>query len=246
MINFEGKSVLITGASVGIGRAAAIQFARFGAKLAMVDINYEKLKSVKEEIKEFTDDVLICKCDVSREEEVNNAVENAVKQFGRIDILVNNAALWRSCHPFEEIPISEWQSYINVNIRGVVYFSKAVLPQMIENNYGRIINVASVAGVYGNANMTCYSATKGAVISLTKALAKEVTAKGVLVNSVSPGSVSDSSDSDINSYTESEMSFMGRTGTDKENANLICFLASDAASYISGQNIQIDGCRKKQ
>ena len=94
--------------------------------------------------------------------------------------------------------------------------------------------------------MVPYSATKGAVISMTKALAKETTARGVLVNAVSPGSVSSSEDPDIDAYTPSQLSFMGRTGTDRENANLICFLASDAASYISGQNIQIDGCRKKQ
>ena len=129
---------------------------------------------------------------------------------------------------------------------GVVYFTKAVLPKMIENGYGRIINVGSVAGVYGNANMAHYSATKGALIAMTKSLAKEVADKGVLVNCVSPGSVSPSENKDMNYFVNSELSFMGRTGTDMENANLICFLASDEASYISGQNIQIDGCRKKQ
>ena len=117
---------------------------------------------------------------------------------------------------------------------------------MLENGYGRIINVSSVAGVYGNANMVHYSATKGALIAMTKALAKEVADKGVLVNCVSPGSVSPSENHDMNYFEKSELSFMGRTGTDMENANLICFLASDEASYISGQNIQIDGCRKKQ
>ena len=128
---------------------------------------------------------------------------------------------------------------------GVVYLTRAVLPIMLDNGYGRIINVASVAGVYGNANMVHYSATKGALISMTKALAKEVTDKGVTVNSVSPGSVNDSGDPDINSSEKSELSFMGRTGTNAENANLIAFLASDEASYISGQNILIDGCRRK-
>ena len=129
---------------------------------------------------------------------------------------------------------------------GVVYFTQAVLPKMLENKYGRIINVASVAGVYGNAMMAHYSATKGAVIALTKALAKEVGDKGILVNSVSPGSVSPAECDDIDYTQESPLSYMGRTGSDRENANLICFLASDEASYISGQNIQIDGCRKKQ
>ena len=128
---------------------------------------------------------------------------------------------------------------------GVVYCTRAVIDKMLENKYGRIINVSSVAGVYGNAYMSHYSATKGAVIAFTKALAKEVTPGGVLVNSVSPGSVSPSENPDPDSYIESELSFMGRTGTDMENADLIYFLAGDNSSYISGQNIQIDGCRKK-
>ena len=129
---------------------------------------------------------------------------------------------------------------------GTVHCTKAVLGQMLENGYGRIINVASVAGVYGNANMVHYSATKGAIIALTKALAKEVADKGVTVNAVSPGSVSPAENRDIDYTQPSELSFMGRTGTDRENADLICFLASEQAGYISGQNIQIDGCRKKQ
>ena len=132
---------------------------------------------------------------------------------------------------------------------GVVYFTKAVLPKMLDADYGRIINIASVAGVYGNANMAHYSATKGAVISMTKALAKEVADKGVLVNSVSPGMVSGSENPDMNYTAESnlakELTYMGRTGAHQENANLICFLASDVASFITGQNIQIDGCRRK-
>lgn len=111
--------------------------------------------------------------------------------------------------------------------------------------YGRIVNVASVAGVYGNANMVQYSASKGAVIAMTRALAKEVAAGGVLVNCVSPGSVSPSDIADIDHVQESPLSYLGRTGSDRENAELICFLASERASYIAGQNIQIDGCRRQ-
>ena len=117
---------------------------------------------------------------------------------------------------------------------------------MLSRGWGRIINVASVAGVYGNAKMTHYSATKGALIAMTKALAKEVSKNGVTVNSVSPGSVSPSENPDIDYTEESQLSFAGRTGSGRENAELIAFLASEAAGYISGQNIQIDGCRKKQ
>ena len=188
---------------------------------------------------------MICECDVTDENTVYEIIAKAEKVFGKIDILVNNAALWRCWAPFIDTPTDEWKKFIDVNIMGVVYFTKVVLPKMIENGYGRIINVSSVAGVYGNANMVHYSTTKGALIAMTKALAKEVADKGILVNCVSPGSVSPSDNHDMNYFEKSELSFMGRTGTDMENANLICFLASDEASYISGQNIQIDGCRKK-
>ncbi len=245
-MEFHNKTVLITGAAVGIGRATAIKFSQCGANIVLTDINAQALESVKEEVEAYTKNVLTIQCDVSDEKSVYAAVKEVESVFGKIDILVNNAALWRCCSPFTDTTIEEWQSFINVNIMGVVYCTKAVLPKMLENGYGRIINVSSVAGVYGNANMAHYSATKGALIAMTKALAKEVTDKGVLVNCVSPGSVSPSDNKDVNYFESSELSFMGRTGTDMENANLICFLASDEAGYISGQNIQIDGCRKKQ
>ena len=244
-MNFNGKVALITGAAVGIGRGCAIKFAEHGAKLVLVDINIEKLEELKKELEQYTKDVLIFECDVTDEEKVYALVKEAQDTFGTVDILVNNAAIWRCWSTFLETPTEEWKKYFDINLMGVVYFTKAVLPKMIENSYGRIVNVASVAGVYGNANMVHYSATKGALITMTKALAKEVADKGILVNVTSPGTVSSSRDPDIDSYQESDLSYMGRTGTDAENANLICFLASDEAAYISGQNIQIDGCRKK-
>lgn len=245
-MDFTDKVVLVTGAAVGIGRATAFLLAQNGAKLVLVDVNGEKLDVLKTELAEYGDKILTFVCDVSDEQAVNKVAEDSLKAFGKIDILVNNAALWRSKSSFLNTPTEEWKKYIDINVMGTVYFTKAVLPSMLEHSWGRVINVASVAGVYGNANMAHYSATKGAVIAFTKALAKEVTDKGVLVNSVSPGSVSPSDNYDIDHTQESQLSFMGRTGSDRENANLICFLASDAASYISGQNIQIDGCRKKQ
>lgn len=244
-MDFQNKVALVTGASVGIGRAVAMRLAQGGAKLVLVDINYDQLEKVRQELSPFTEEVAVFKCDVSDEQEVCHVVKAAIEQFGKIDILVNNAALWRSFKHFQDIPTSEWEKFIAVNVMGVVYFSKAVLPQMIESRYGRIINVASVAGVYGNANMSHYSATKGAVIAMTKALAKEVVDKGVLVNSVSPGSVSNSQNPDMEFFEENDLSYMGRTGTDMENADLICFLAGDKSGYISGQNIQIDGCRRR-
>ena len=173
------------------------------------------------------------------------AVEKSINHFGKIDILVNNAGLWRNNVPFNEIDMDICKQFIDVNIMGTFYFTKAVIENMIKNNYGKIINLASVAGVYGNANMAVYSATKGAIISFTKALAKEVADKGITVNAVSPGTVITAEQKDINYVQPNGMSYTGRTGSTKENADLICFLASDNAAYINGQNIQIDGCRKK-
>ena len=245
-LNFKGKTALVTGAAAGIGRAVAIRFAQYGAKVAILDLNEEKLEYVKKEIEAYTKDVIALKCDISQESEVYEAVKKAEDTLGNIDILVNNAAIWRYLDSFTNVSTDEWRKYMDINVMGTVYCTKAVLSKMIENRYGKIINVASVAGVYGIANMVHYSATKGAVIAMTRALAKEVIDKGVYVNCVSPGSVSPAENLDMDYYEDSQHCFLGRTGTDNENTNLICFLASDEATYIAGQNIQIDGCRKKQ
>ena len=245
-MKFTGKVAMVTGASVGIGRAVALCFAQEGADLVLIDVNATALFAVCEEAKKFGVKALAFECDVTNEEKVNEVVETAQKELGKIDILVNNAALWRDKARFEESETALWKRYFDVNVMGVYHCTRAVIGGMLEREYGRIINVSSVAGVYGNAKMVHYSATKGAVISMTRALAKEVSARGVLVNCVSPGSVSNSANEDMDFTSPSELSFLGRTGSDRENANLILFLASDEASYIAGQNIQIDGCRKKQ
>lgn len=244
-MKFSGKVAMITGAGVGIGRAVALCMAEEGADLVLLDIQSQTLEELKKELSRFPVRVFTAVCDVADQAAVDAAVADAAAALGKIDILVNNAALWRSYVPFGEETAELWQKFMNINVMGVYYCTHAVLDGMLQRGFGRIINVASIAGVYGNANMVCYSATKGAVIAMTRALAKEVSAKGVLVNAVSPGSVSDSSDRDIDAFQPSELAFMGRTGTDRENAALICFLASEEASYISGQNIQIDGCRKR-
>ncbi len=245
-MNFKNKVAVVTGASVGIGYGCALKFSEGGADLVLVDINYDKLVEVKAELKKYGNDVLIYKCDVSDEARVKEVMADAMSHFGKIDILVNNAAIWRNWSKFEETPIDLWKKMIDINVMSVVYFTNAVLPCMKERAYGKIINVCSVAGVYGNANMACYSATKAAVVAATKALAKEVAHLGITANCVSPGSVSPAENPDPNFTQKSELAFMGRTGSDMENANVICFLASDEASYVSCQNIQVDGCRRKQ
>ena len=244
-MNFLGKNVMITGAAVGIGRACAIRFAKMGANLLLLDADSEKLAKTAKEIAPLHVQTVSKPCDVSDENAVREAVKQGENDIGTIDILVNNAALWRYTALFCEVSAAQWKRYLDVNVMGCVYCSQAVLPGMLKKHWGRIINVASVTGVYGHANMVMYSATKGAVIAMTKALAKEVTAQGILVNSVSPGTVSSSAEEDMDFTSPNELSYMGRTGSDNENASLICFLASEEASYISGENILIDGCRKK-
>jgi 3-oxoacyl-[acyl-carrier protein] reductase len=241
----KDRVAIITGASVGIGRAVALKMAEEGAKVVLLDLNLQTLEKTKKEIEDMNCQVLAYECDVTNEKIVMDVVQDVLAKFGSVDILVNNAGIWRNSQPFVETPNEKWKSFIDVNIMGVVYCTKAVLPSMIQKGYGRIVNVASVAGVYGNKNMAMYSATKGAVISMTKALAKEVIEQGIVVNSVAPGTVSDSSNPDVNHSMPTDVSYAGRTGTDMENAELICFLASEKVGYIVGQNIQIDGCRKR-
>lgn len=243
-MRFTDKTAVVTGAARGIGRAVALKLAMEGAKVVAFDINTEELLRLRGELAAYTDNVLCLECDISDETAVNEAARVTLERFGKVDILVNNAAMWKYHCPFMEVPNEIWKKFFDVNVMGTMYVTKAFLGGMVDNGYGRIINVASVAGVYGLNSMVPYSASKGAVISMTKALAKEVVKKGVLVNCVSPGSVSPGENLDYDSFVPSPLPFIGRTGTDMENANLICFLASDEATYISGQNIQIDGCRK--
>lgn len=244
-MDFTGKTVIVTGAAAAIGRATALQFAELHANLVLVDMDEEKLKLIHQIIVDMGVNALAFPIDISNETDVREVTRQTLAHFGKIDILINNAGLWRRNMPFVETTSDMWKRYIDVNILGTMYFSHAVLPDMLKNGYGRIINIASVTGVYGKANMVDYSMTKGALIAFTRALAKEVVDKGILVNAVSPGSVS-SADSDRDGFAPSDLAFIGRTGTHREFANTICFLASDDASYISAQNIQVDGCRKKQ
>ena len=248
-MDFKEKNALVTGAAGGIGRATAITLAQKGATVVIVDVDREKLMLTKEELENVGGTVLSYVCDISNEEAVLKLAADVLEKLGRLDILINNAAVFRDFCDFVSSSTELWRKYIDINIMGTVFFTRAFLPKMIENAYGKIVNVASVAGVYGNQNMSHYSATKGAVIAMTKALSKEVIGKGINVNSVSPGSVSGSNDRNIDNVSRegfsSTATYIGRSGSHREMANLICFLASNEASYISGENVLIDGCRKQ-
>ncbi len=242
MMDFQGKVALVTGASMGIGRATAMIFAERNATLVLVDRDPAGLQTLADELKAMGITALTYEGDVRDEARVNELVADAEEKLGKIDILVNNAGIYKTnCMPFTEQKSDYWREKIDINILGTMYFTKAVLDGMIARGYGRIINIASVAGMYGIVNMVDYSMTKGAIISFTKALAKEVTAKGVLVNCVSPGNIWDGSAQD----PSGSLSYMYRSGTPRECAEMIVFLASEEASFCAGCNYTVDGCRKK-
>jgi 3-oxoacyl-[acyl-carrier protein] reductase len=236
-MDFKGKTAFVTGAAKGIGRATAIGFAKGGANVILSDIS--DLTEVYEQVKEINENVIKIKFDVSDEAAARSAVAEALEKFGRIDILVNNAGIFPHSE-FISSSSEQWKKVFDINVLGTMYLSHAVLPSMLENGYGRIVNVGSVAGVYGLSWFVDYSASKGAVISFTKALAKAVSGKGVTVNCVSPGSVAEKGSDRMKDF-----SFVGRAGTYEEIANVILFVASDEASYVSGQNYLVDGCRKR-
>ena len=245
-MKLKNKVAIITGGSRGIGFATAEKFLEEGAVVILTASSQASADKAVEKLQGRYPHATVAGTapDLSSLESVRAAFQQVFDRFGGVDILVNNAGIWRCWASFLETSIGDWKQFIDVNVMGTVYFTKAVLPGMLDRGWGRIVNVASVAGVYGNANMVHYSATKGAILSMTKALAKEVADRGVTVNSISPGMVNSSKDPDIDATIPNGASYVGRTGSARENAELICFLASEKAAFISGQNVQIDGCRK--
>ncbi len=239
-MNFENKTAFITGVGKGIGKAIALGMASKGANLILADINEENLNAVAIEAEDFGVKVKKAILDVSDENKVRKVIAESIEEFGQIHILINNAGIYPKSN-FIEDTSEKWKKIIDINILGTMYPTHAVLPHMIEKGYGRIVNIGSVAGKYGLHYFVDYSMTKGAIISFTKALAKLVADKGITVNCVSPGSIDVKGDPS----KMREHSFMGRPGTPEECANLVMFVASDEASYISGQNYLVDGCRKK-
>lgn len=235
-MNFAGKVALVTGATKGIGKAVTDIFIRQGGTVIAVGLNGSALEALKEE---YGEKLLSYQCDVADEQAVRDLVKAAIDKTGRIDILINNAGIYMEDKaPFVQQNSSIWKKKIDINILGTLYMTHAVLPHMIAQRGGRIVNVASVAGIYGIRDMVDYSLTKGAILSFTTSLAREVGEYNITVNAVSPGN--------INTYNDlPELSYMNRSGTPEECANVIAFLASDEASFVSGSNYVVDGSRKK-
>ena len=236
---FNNRCALITGAAAGIGLATARTLAAHGVRLVLTDVNSDGLDKAVAELRENGADVVGFVIDVGSDEDIDRLAAGLEENDIKIDILINNAGIWRdNTGRFWETDPKSWIRRWRINVYGLMYLTRAILPGMIERRYGRIVNVASVAGIYGISGMTDYSATKGAVIAFTKSLAKETTGYGVTVNSVSPGNIGDGD-------KDNGLSYAGRIGSYAECAELICFVASDNASWCSGQDYRADGCRKK-
>lgn len=240
-MRFEGQCAIITGAGGGVGRATAMRLAREGARVVLADVNLPGALEVQREIQAEGGDALAVEADVRLADSVNAMVETARAHFGPVDILVNNAGgsarLIGKKSWFWESEESTWDWTFGVNLKGPFLCARAVICQMMERRSGKIINVASVAGVCGLEEMVDYSAAKSGIIGMTRALAMEVGRYNINVNCVSPGTVSSWS------QIPPEATYLGRGGKPEEIANLIAFLASHEADYITGANYLIDGGR---
>jgi 2-dehydro-3-deoxy-L-rhamnonate dehydrogenase (NAD+) len=240
--SLEGQVAIVTGGGQGIGEGIARRFAAAGARVAVLDLKGELARPVAESIGGAG-----IQCDVSSASSVEEAVSEVRRQFGPIDILVNNAGIAGRTLPLTELNEQDLDQVYAVNLKGVFLTCKAVIGEMLERKYGRIVNVASIAGKEGNPTLIPYSATKAAVICLTKALAKEVAGKGdITVNSISPAVVRTKI---LDSIPKSTMDYMlskipmGRTGKIEEIAALVHFLASRESGFTTGQCYDISGGR---
>ncbi|MCP6719572.1 MAG: 3-oxoacyl-[acyl-carrier-protein] reductase [Patescibacteria group bacterium] len=240
----ENKIVLITGSSQGIGRAIALKLASEKAKVALNDIRSqeENLRKLKEEVRSLGTEVEYFFADVSNLDEIEKMVEKVKEKFGRLDVLVNNAGIAQD-KTLAKMTKNEWQKVIDVNLTGVFNCTKASLPQIIQNQ-GKIINMSSVVGQKGNFGQTNYAAAKAGIIGFTKSLAKEVGRFGVTVNAIVPGFIETRLTKDLSpeiKLTVKKLTALGRLGQPEEVANLVAFLASEQAKFITGAVINIDG-----
>jgi 3-oxoacyl-[acyl-carrier protein] reductase len=243
MFQLTGQVAIVTGAATGIGAAIASRLARAGATLVILDLNLKGANLVAEALGNGS---FALEADVSAADSVRAAVDAVMARTGRIDILVNNAGIAGPAAPVWEQTDENWQRNIAVNLTGVFNCCRAVVPQMRSRGYGRIVNIASIAGKEGNPNMSPYSATKGAVIAFTKSLGKELATDGICVNAVAPAVVQTEI---LDQLTPAQVSYMTdripmkRTGKPEEIAAVVHFLSSPDCSFVTAQCYDASGGR---
>lgn len=243
MPGLTGRVALITGASQGIGRACALALAESGAHIALAARNQEKLAAVAKEIEDKGGQAGAFAMDVSNEDSVKAAVKSALDRFGKIDILVNNAGITKDTL-LMRMKRADWDSVLQTNLGGAFFCTQAVISSMLKQRWGRIINVSSVFGQMGQVGQANYSASKAGLIGFTMSMAREVASRNITVNAVAPGYIETAMTQGLSQELKSkvnEMIPLGRAGTDMEVAYAVRFLASDEASYITGQVLKVNG-----
>ncbi|MDW8055433.1 MAG: 3-oxoacyl-[acyl-carrier-protein] reductase [Elusimicrobiota bacterium] len=238
------KVAIVTGAAQGIGKSIVKKLSSEGANCVIVDVDIVAAEQTAKEINsEYGTETMIFRVDVVNFEEVQNCVDEVFKKFGKIDILVNNAGITKD-NLVLRMSEEEWDKVIDVNLKGSFNFIKAVAKYMLKQRSGRIINIASVVGLMGNAGQANYSASKGGLIALTKTLAREFASRNILVNAVAPGFIKTRMTDALSEDQKKklmELVPLSRLGEPEDVANVVWFLCIEESSYITGQVISVNG-----
>jgi 3-oxoacyl-[acyl-carrier protein] reductase len=243
-LQFQGRVAVVTGGARGIGRAIAELFAKRGANVVIADLQADLAEATSHEIAQSTGmDTLSIAVDVSNYASAKEMIDKAISKFDHVDILVNNAGITRDTL-IMRMEEDDWDVVLDVNLKGVFNCSKAVIRSMVKQRYGKIVNISSVSGQIGQIGQTNYSASKAGIIGFTKALAREVASRNINVNAVAPGIIPTALTNVLPEELKKtilEATPLGRMGKPEEIAYAVAFLASDEASYITGQVLAVDG-----
>lgn len=242
-MRLKDKVAIITGGANGIGRETAITFAKEGARIVIADFDAISGEELVNQLHEQEAEAHFQQVDVSKQESVLEMVAGAIKAFGKIDILINNAGITRDAM-LRKLTVEQWQQVIDVNLSGVFYCTQAVIPYMLEQESGKIINTSSIVGINGNLGQTNYAATKAGLIGMTKTWAKELGRKGINVNAVAPGFIETSMVATVPEKVLNQLIErvpLQRLGKPSDIANAYLFLASAESDYVNGTVLQVDG-----
>ncbi len=243
MIDFKNKSVIVTGSARGIGKAIATKFAELGGKIVISDMNEEATKATAEELKSKGFTAIPFVGNVTKEEDTIALMDACQKEYGSVDVLINNAGITKDTL-LMRMKKEQWDAVIQVNLTGVFNCTQAAIKYMMKQKSGSIVNLTSVVGIYGNAGQTNYAASKAGVIGFTKSCAMELSSRGIRVNAIAPGFIETDMTAAIPENIKEGMKnaiYLGRTGQPIDIANAAAFLASDAASYITGVTLEVHG-----